>query len=220
MALVHQIIPVGPFVANCHVLADDATKTGVIIDPGDEPDAILEVVRDLGIRVTHLLHTHCHLDHISGTRKVKEETGGRILIHGDDKGLYDRLKVQYRQLLPLFGMRMPEAEEPLPVDERMQDGAKIPLGTLSLEVMATPGHTPGSCGFRLDTAKEKLLFTGDTLFARSIGRTDLEGGDMDQELESIRTRLLTLDADTRVFPGHGPETRIGVERRQNPFLQA
>lgn len=219
MALIHQIIPVGPFQANCSILADDASKTGVIIDPGDEPGRILDVVRDLGIRVTHLLHTHCHLDHITGTRAVKEATGAKILIHPKDKFLYDHLKEQYGSMVRLFGVSLAAADSPLPFDAKLSDGAEIPLGRHRLKVVHTPGHTPGSCSFLLEGEGERKLFTGDTLFAGSIGRTDLEGGDTEQELESIRTRLLTLDPETPVFPGHGPQTRIGVEREQNPWLR-
>lgn len=217
MALIHQVIPVGSFAANCHILADDAAKTGVIIDPGDEPDAILDVVRDLGIKVTHLLHTHCHLDHITGTRRVKEKTGAQILIHKSDEKLYRHLKQQHAGLMSMFGIPGADVDDPLPVDEHLKK--PMTFGAFEIDVIATPGHTPGSCCFLLKTPKDARLFSGDTLFARSIGRTDLEGGDMDQELASIRTHLLTLDADTRVFPGHGPETRIGVEKKHNPFLQ-
>jgi len=219
VALIHQIIPVGPFQANCSILADEASKAGVIIDPGDEPSRLLDIVRDLGIKVTHLLHTHCHLDHITGTRAVKEATGAKILIHPKDRFLYDHLKEQYASMVRLFGVSLPGGDGALPFDAKLSDGAQIPLGSHRLKVVHTPGHTPGSCSFLLEGEGERRLFTGDTLFAGSIGRTDLEGGDMDLELESIRTRLLTLDPETPVFPGHGPSTRIGLERSGNPWLQ-
>ena len=219
MAIVHQVIPLGVFQANCSILADEATRTAVIIDPGDEPRRILDVVRDLGVRVTHLLHTHCHLDHITGTRAVREGTGASILIHPKDRFLYEGLKEQYAATVKLFGVGLGEGEETLPADGKLKDGGTIPLGKSKIKVLHTPGHTPGSCSFLLEDPEGPRLFTGDTLFAGSIGRTDLEGGDTELELESIRSRLLTLDPDTPVFPGHGPSTRIGIERNQNPWLQ-
>ena len=219
MALVHQVIPVGVFQANCHVLADEDSRSAVLIDPGDEPERILDVVRDLGAKVTHLLHTHCHLDHITGTRKVKESTGAKILIHPKDRFLYDGLKEQYASMVRHFGAGLGEGQDALPMDGKLAEGASIPLGKSRIRVLHTPGHTPGSCSFLLEGPDGPRLFTGDTLFAGAIGRTDLEGGDTDLELESIKTRLLTLDPETVVFPGHGPSTRIGVERADNPGLQ-
>jgi glyoxylase-like metal-dependent hydrolase (beta-lactamase superfamily II) len=219
VAIVHQVIPVGVFQANCTILADDTSKTAVIIDPGDEPKRILDVVRDLGVRVTHLLHTHCHLDHITGTRAVREATGGSILIHPKDRFLYDGLKEQYASMVRLFGASLGDGEDALPANGKLAEGATIPLGKSKIKVLHTPGHTPGSCSFLLEAPDGPRLFTGDTLFAGSIGRTDLEGGDTELELESIKKRLMTLDPETPVFPGHGPSTRIGIEREQNPWLQ-
>ena len=219
MAIVHQVIPLGVFQANCSILADEATRTAVIIDPGDEPRRILDAIRDLGVRVTHLLHTHCHLDHITGTRAVREATGASILIHPKDRFLYEGLKEQYATTVKLFGVGLGEGEETLPADGKLKDGGTIPLGKSTIKILHTPGHTPGSCSFLLEDKEGPRLFTGDTLFAGSIGRTDLEGGDTELELDSIRNRLLTLASDTPVFPGHGPSTRIGIERESNPWLQ-
>lgn len=217
--LVHRAIPVGPFQCNCHILADEATGEGVVIDPGDEPSAILSVVRDLGIRVTSLVHTHCHLDHLIGTRKVREETGAKILIHRGDQWLYDHLKMQFEATMRLFGVRVGGPDEPLPVDGYLEDGGVVKFGSQELQVLHTPGHTPGSCSLLLEDRRQRRVFSGDTLFAGSIGRTDLWAGNLDQELESIRTRLFALDPDTVVYPGHGPETTIRGEREGNPFLQ-
>lgn len=219
MAILHQVIPVGAFQANCNLLADEESKTAIIIDPGDEPRRILDEVRNLGARVTHLLHTHCHLDHITGTRAVREATGASILIHPKDRFLYDGLKEQYGSMVRLFGLGLGEGEDPLPADGKLAEGASIPLGKSKITVLHTPGHTPGSCSFLLEDKDGPRLFTGDTLFAGAIGRTDLEGGDMDLELESIRSRLLTLNPETPVFPGHGPSTTIGRELKSNPWLQ-
>ncbi len=216
--LIHRSLAVGAFQCNCHILADDATKEAVIVDPGDEAPAILEHVKDLGVTVKALVHTHCHLDHITGTRAVREATGGRILIHEGDRWLYENLKEQYGETMRLFGLNVGRGHEPLPIDETLQHGGTIRFGAFSLAVIHTPGHTPGSCCFALEDRKERRLFSGDTLFAGSIGRTDLWGGNMDQELASIRERLFKLPDETVVLPGHGPETRIGEEKRENPFL--
>ncbi|MBV8880009.1 MAG: MBL fold metallo-hydrolase [Planctomycetaceae bacterium] len=205
--MIHQILAVGPLQCNCHILADEASKEAIIVDPGDDPEEILRRVK--GYTVRALLHTHCHFDHMTGTRRVAEATGAEILIHQADKAYYDSLAGQYR----MFGMPRP-VEDPLPVKRFLKDGDRIDFGKHGLEVIHTPGHTQGSCCFH---AEGKLL-SGDTLFQRSIGRTDLPGGNAGQELDSIRKRLFTLDPETIVYPGHGPETQIGEERAENPFL--
>lgn len=216
--LIHESLAVGPFQCNCHILADEETKEALIVDPGDEPDRIVKAVKDLGVRVTGLVHTHCHLDHITATRRLREETGAPILIHEADRWLYENLKMQFDLTLRLFGVRA-GGDDPLPVDRYLAHGEQVSFGNHRLKVIHTPGHTPGSCCFSLQDRKERRLFSGDTLFAGSIGRTDLWGGDMEQELSSIRERLFALPEDTVVYPGHGPETRIGTEKRENPFLQ-
>lgn len=211
--MIHEAIVVGPFACNCHILADEETKEAVIIDPGDQPEGILDVVRDLGATVKTLLHTHCHLDHITGTRKVKEETGAKIIIHEADRGLYENLKEQYAGTFKLFGFNLGTGAEPLPVDATLADGDEIAVGKQKIRVMHTPGHTPGSCCFHAGD----VLFSGDTLFRGSIGRTDLWGGDADQEIASIRGKIFALDKDTIVYPGHGPATRVAIEKKTNPF---
>ncbi|HZE98011.1 MAG TPA: MBL fold metallo-hydrolase [Planctomycetota bacterium] len=205
--MIHQAVAVGPLQCNCHILVDEASKEAVIIDPGDDADEILRRVK--GYKVLALLHTHCHFDHMTGTRKVAEATGAEILIHKSDKEYYDSLAGQYR----MFGMPRP-VDDPLPVKRFLKDGEQIEFGKHAVKVIHTPGHTQGSCCFHA----EGLLISGDTLFNRSIGRTDLPGGNAAQELESIRKRLFTLDPETDVFPGHGPQTTIGEERAENPFL--
>jgi glyoxylase-like metal-dependent hydrolase (beta-lactamase superfamily II) len=205
--MIHQAVAVGPLQCNCHILADKATKEAVVVDPGDDADEILRRVK--GYKVLALLHTHCHFDHMTATRKVAEATGAEILIHKSDKALYDALAAQY----DLFRMgRKPD--DPLPVKRFLKEGDKIGFGKHALKVLHTPGHTEGSCCFHLDG----MLFSGDTLFCRSIGRTDLPGGNAEQEAESIRTKLYTLDPETVVFPGHGGETKIEEERAENPFV--
>jgi len=205
--MIHRAVAVGPLQCNCHILADKASKEAVIVDPGDDADEILRRVE--GYTVRALLHTHCHFDHMTGTRQVAEATGAEILIHKADKEYYDSLAGQYR----MFGMPR-SVDDPLPVKRFLKDGEKIDFGKHALKVIHTPGHTQGSCCFHT----EGLLLSGDTLFQRSIGRTDLPGGNMEEELDSIRKRLFTLDPETAVFPGHGPETRISEERAENPFF--
>ena len=210
--LVHHAVTVGPLACNCHLLADEATKEAVIIDPGDDAGKILKLAR--GLNVVSILHTHCHFDHMTATRAVKEATGGEILIHKADKAYYDNLAGQLETFGMMFGEKFGKAEDPLPVARFLKDGEKISFGRHALRVIHTPGHTEGSCSFHL----EGRVFSGDTLFHRSIGRTDFPGGNFDQELDSIRKKLFTLDPETIVFPGHGQETRIDEERSENPFL--
>jgi len=205
--MIHQAVAVGPLQCNCHILADEASKEAIIVDPGDDPDEILKRVK--GYTVRALLHTHCHFDHMTGTRKVAEATGAEILIHKADKEYYDSLAGQYQ----MFGMPR-KVEDPLPVKRFLKDGDKIDFGKHAIKVIHTPGHTEGSCCFHA----EGLLLSGDTLFNRSIGRTDLPGGNAEEELASIRTKLFTLDPETAVFPGHGPKTSIADERAENPFF--
>lgn len=208
--MIHESLVVGAFQCNCHILADEKTKEAVVVDPGDKACEILAALKSLGVTVKYLLHTHAHLDHVMGTRAVHEKTDGMILLHPADAPLYAMISKQ----AAMFGFT---ADDPHAVDEPLKDGQTIAFGKHTMTVLHTPGHTPGSCCFRLDAGR-RLLFSGDTLFARSIGRTDLWGGDFDAEIASIRSKILALDDDTVVYPGHGPETRVGEERKKNPFL--
>lgn len=208
--MIHEITVVGPFMCNCSILACEKTKEAVIIDPGDEPKRILDVVRSLGVKVKYLIHTHAHLDHIIATGDVKRETGSQVALHEGDQWLYDNLEKQART----FGF---DAAPPPKIDLYIKDGDQIKFGEHSLKVIHTPGHTPGSVCFSIDG--DETVFTGDTLFCRSIGRTDLWGGSYEQILDSIRIKLLALDNDALVYPGHGPTTHIGDEKKKNPFLR-
>jgi glyoxylase-like metal-dependent hydrolase (beta-lactamase superfamily II) len=212
--MIHDVVAVGPLRCNCHILADESTGEAVIIDPGDDARAILERVK--GLKVKALLHTHCHFDHMTATRRVKEETGAPILIHRADKALYDALADQYGAFGALFGTRRGGVPEPLPADEFLEEGRSIPFGRHALRVLHTPGHTKGSCSFHL----EGHVWSGDTLFCRGIGRTDFPGGDFEEEAASIRTKLYALAPETVVWPGHGPETHIEEEKAENPFVPA
>jgi hydroxyacylglutathione hydrolase len=204
-----ETIPVGPLQCNCSIVVDEGTREAVVIDPGDEPDRILKVLEAAGVRLVALLHTHAHLDHITGTGEVAEVTGAPIRLHPADRPLYEALPKQ----AAFFGL---SAREPRPLDAPLSDGEVIRFGRSSLRAIHTPGHTPGSMCFVLE-GDEPLLFSGDTLFRRSIGRTDLSGGDTDAILASIREKLFTLPGGTPVICGHGPGTTIDEEKRLNPF---
>ncbi len=214
--MIVKTFPVGAFQCNCTILGDPSTGEAMVIDPGDEADKILKVLAELKLTAKYLLHTHAHLDHIGATRKVKEKNGGTIGLHKEDLFLYENMKMQGEFL----GMQV--KDDPLPVDHYLVQGDVIEWGRQRrIQVLHTPGHTPGSLCFfnKSDDSKEEMLFAGDTLFMGSIGRTDLWGGDYDLILSSIKTRLLNLSDTVQVVCGHGPMTTIGRERRANPFLQ-
>jgi hydroxyacylglutathione hydrolase len=210
--MIVTVVPVGALQCNCTILGDPASGEALVVDPGDEVEKILSALRRQGLRCTTILNTHAHIDHVGANHALKDAAGARVMLHEADLPLYDNLRMQSEWMGGLI-------PEPLraEVDGHVGQGDRVSAGVVSVEVLHTPGHTPGSICFRVD-GPDPLLLSGDTLFAGSIGRTDLWGGDFDQEIASIRTRLLTLDDRTRVIPGHGPQTTIGWERRRNPFL--
>jgi hydroxyacylglutathione hydrolase len=207
-----QTLPVGPLQCNCSILIDPETREALVIDPGGDPDRILMTLAREKARPVALVHTHAHFDHILGTADVARVTEAPIRLHEGDRPLYDGLTDQ----AAAFGFR---ASAPLPPGPSLFDGERIRFGKFELGVIHTPGHTPGSTSFVLEV-ESPTLFAGDTLFRRSIGRTDLWGGDTDQILASIRERLYTLPESTAVVCGHGPRTTIGEERRSNPFVRS
>ena len=209
--LLVETFPVGAFACNCTILGDSDSKQAVVIDPGGDVQRIGEVLMHHGLTVTSIIHTHAHIDHIFATRQVKETHGGNIGLHQEDLFLYDGIGMQ----AALFGW---QAESVLPVDRFLQDGDVLSLGRKQLLVIHTPGHTPGSICFHVPEAS--LLFSGDTLFQHSIGRTDLWGGDSKQIIHSIKTKLYKLDPATQVVPGHGPNTSVAEEAEKNPFVRA
>jgi hydroxyacylglutathione hydrolase len=215
--LLLETFPVGDFQCNCSVVACPDTKSAVVIDPGGEPERIDEVLRHYDVSVRWVVHTHAHLDHIAATRDVKERAGERgeatIALHRDDTFLYDG----FLQQAHMFGWQVRPV---LPVEHWLEHEERLDFGKLSAKVLHTPGHTPGSCCFHMEVDGRSVLFSGDTLFAGSIGRTDLPGGDYSTIEKSIKTRLYGLDRDTIVIPGHGPPTKIGDEARANPFVRA
>ena len=205
-----ETFPVGLLGCNCTVLADRSTGEAVVVDPGDDADRILALLSRSRLRVVALLHTHAHFDHVGATALLAKATGAPILLHQGDARLYAALPEQGRA----FGLPVGEAA---PVSRYLVEGERVPCGSGSLEVLHTPGHTPGSLCFRTD-GDSPVLFSGDTLFRRSVGRTDLWGGSTEDLLASIRTKLLTLPGDTPVITGHGDGTTIAEESRLNPFV--
>lgn len=206
-----ETFPVGPLQCNCTILGDPASGEAIVVDPGGDLETVLARLQRHNLRCKAIVNTHTHIDHVGANDALRAQTGARLMMHEADIVLYDHLAVQAEML----GLFPPPPRSP--VDEQIHQGDGVRAGALEVEVLHTPGHTPGSLCFYLPGAAP-LVVSGDTLFAGGIGRTDLWGGDYDQEIDSIRTRLLALDDHTRVIPGHGPETTIGRERRRNPFL--
>jgi glyoxylase-like metal-dependent hydrolase (beta-lactamase superfamily II) len=201
-------IVVGVFAENCWVIGSRRTREAIVIDPGDQPEEIVALARDLGVTVKLIVNSHAHVDHIMGVRGVQEATGAKFLLHPDDLGIARSMPQSASRFL---GYTPPPPPEP---DAPIADGDVVEVEGVRLQVIHTPGHTPGSVSYYT----EGLLFSGDTLFRDSIGRTDLPGGDYDQIMRSIIGRLLTLPDDTIVLPGHMQETRIDHERQANPFV--
>src|SRR5262245_4143906 len=200
---VRETFPVGPLQCNCTILGDPASGKALVIDPGDQGPEIVRRLAKRGLRAIALVHTHAHFDHVGATRHVAEATKAEIRLHQGDEPLYENLAMQGAA----FGFTF---DDVLPVSRWMTDGETIKAGGIEVEVLHTPGHTPGSVCFSL-AGSEPILFAGDTLFQGSIGQTDLWGGDSRLILRSIKPRLYGLPEETLVIPGHGPETTIGEE---------
>jgi hydroxyacylglutathione hydrolase len=211
MSMNLRTLTVGPVSCNCAIVACPETGDAAIIDPGGNADRILAEVRAMGVQVKCLLHTHGHFDHVLATREVAEATGAPVVIHGNDRSVYENLPHQGR----IFGF---DADRPPAPRQLLVGGETIAVGKLSATVIHTPGHTPGSVGFYFEA--DGILFSGDTLFAESIGRTDFPGGSFPAIVKSIQNKLYVLPPPTRVIPGHGGETTIGYERENNPFIRA
>ena len=204
-------VVVGLFQENCWIVGSRRRGEAVVIDPGDEPEEILALARDMGVKITRVLASHAHLDHIMAARDIVEATGAPFLLHAEDVGIAENMPLSARMWL---GHDVAPAPTP---DAFPVDGQDIEVAGVTLRVIHTPGHTPGSLS--LYAAEARLLFSGDTLFRESIGRTDLPGGNTETILASIRQRLYSLPDDTRVLPGHMQETTIGHEREHNPFVR-
>ncbi len=208
--MIHEILPVGPLQCNCSIIGDEASHEAMVIDPGDDVTDILSLVNKHGLTVKQIVITHAHIDHVGGAMKLKKQTGAPILLNQNDYTLLKMLDTQAAWL----GMLPPEKVH---IDGSITDADEVSVGSISGSVIHTPGHTEGSVCLYFP-AHEKLI-AGDTLFAGSIGRTDLPGGSFEKIISSLKDRVLALPDDTVVVPGHGPLTTIGEERESNPFLQ-
>jgi hydroxyacylglutathione hydrolase len=208
--MLHRIFPVGPLQCNCSIIGDEQSREAMVIDPGDQIQDILNILRQEKLTLKQIVITHAHIDHVGGAMKLKAATGAPILMNQNDQALLKMLDMQAAWV----GMAPPGAVQ---VDEAVADGRVLKVGPFSANVIHTPGHTEGS--ICLYFPEEKKLIAGDTLFAGSIGRTDLPGGSFEKIIRSLHTRVLALPDDTQVTPGHGSQTTIGNERETNPFLQ-
>jgi hydroxyacylglutathione hydrolase len=229
--LIHEVIPVGLLQCNCSILGDPESREAIVIDPGDEVDRILAILRRHDLKVRAIVSTHTHIDHVGGLAALHRATGAPVLIHEDDLALYRSLDMQAGWL----GIPTPEIVR---LPDFLKEGDTLRWGEFAAHVLHTPGHTPGSISLvvgssdaagpkpakessaaaRQRVSSESRLIAGDTLFQGSIGRTDLPGGSYPQIISSIREKLLVLPDETIVYPGHGDTTTIGEERESNPFL--
>jgi hydroxyacylglutathione hydrolase len=210
--MILETFAVGQLGCNCTIVADEATGDAIVVDGGDGVDDVVQRLEARGLRASLLVHTHAHIDHIADVGRLRELTGGRGLLHPGDLPLYHTLAVQAGWL------GLPRAPKVVDLDGDLLDGDRFKAGSIEIEVLHTPGHTPGSVCFAVSNGATTTLLTGDTLFAGSIGRWDLGGTSMEDIIGSIHGKLMDYDDTTPVIPGHGPFTTIGVERNSNPYL--
>ena len=206
MPLILQKLVVGELATNCYIVGSEITKEGLIIDSADEAGVILKAIGELKLKIKYIVLTHGHPDHFGALADLKKATGAQVLVHREDAEILELPPMVF------FGATFPQ---PPPADRQLEDRDTIELGDLKLKVIHTPGHTPGGICLLADS----ILFSGDTLFNNGIGRYDLPGGNYEKLMDSLHRRVLTLPEKTVVYPGHGPETTIGEEKRSNPYLE-
>jgi glyoxylase-like metal-dependent hydrolase (beta-lactamase superfamily II) len=207
--MILEMLTVGPFQENCYIIGDEQTGIGALVDPGDEAARIALAVEQTGLDIGQIIITHAHIDHVGAVAALADEYACPVLMHAEAEPMLQQLPTQAMMMGLRFG-KVPT------VDRHIEDEEVLEVGGLGLRSLYTPGHAPGHLAFYLED--EGLVLSGDALFAGSVGRTDLFGGNMDLLMRSINERLLTLPDETRVLSGHGPETTIGEERAHNPFL--
>lgn len=208
--MIHEILIVGPLQCNCSILGDETSGEAIVVDPGDDVSRIVKLLEKHRLTVKQIIVTHAHIDHIAGAQRLKQLTGAPVLYNQNDLPLVKMMDMQAGWL----GIPTPEVAAP---DTSLENGQKIAIQGIAGSILHTPGHTEGSICLYLP--QQKLLLAGDTLFAGSVGRTDLPGGNSRKLIQSIHESLLTLSDEVTVIPGHGPKTSIGAERDSNPFLQ-
>jgi hydroxyacylglutathione hydrolase len=208
--MIHEILPVGPLQCNCSIIGDETSREAMVIDPGDDISDLLAIIKKYNLTVKQIVITHAHIDHVGGAMKLRAITGAPILLNHNDYTLLKMLDLQ----ADWIGMQSPGKVE---IDHSLNEQDTVKAGSLIANVMHTPGHTEGS--ICLYFPAENKLIAGDTLFAGSIGRTDLPGGSFEKIMRSLHDKLLSLPDETAVVPGHGPLTSIGAERESNPFLK-
>jgi len=207
--MILKTLVVGPFASNCYIVGSESSKHGLIIDPGAEAKLILKTVNDLGLTISLILVTHAHIDHIGALAPVKESTGAKFAIHEAEAAA--SLGMFSRMLSSMTGGSFTQPPKP---DRLLKNGDPIGVADLKFTVLHTPGHSPGG----ISLYGHGILFSGDTLFNQGIGRTDFPGCSYEQIMNSIKNKLMILPDETIVYPGHGPSTTIGEEKRGNPFL--
>ena len=202
----HRVV--GPLACNCYVVGEEATRRAIVIDPGGDAEELAGEIVSRGLTITAIVATHAHFDHIIAAEQLRALTGAPFMLHDDDRPLLDWMQESGRLFLDV------ELPPPPEVDSSAKEGDRITAGAVELEVVHTPGHSPGS----ISLVAADGVFSGDTLFAGSIGRTDLPGGDSQALLGAVRSKLFALDESLIVYPGHGPTTTLGAERAENPFV--
>lgn len=210
--MIFETFPVGMLACNCTIIGDEESREAIVVDGGDGVSVVMAQLKRLRLHAKYLIHTHAHFDHIADVGGLREKTRAPALLHGADLMIYH----EQPRLARMFGL--PEIPEPVELDGDLADGDRFTIGRVNVEVLHTPGHTPGSVCFCVNTETETKLVTGDTLFAGGIGRWDLGGTSMEDIVSSIHRKLMDYADDTPVIPGHGAFTTIGIERATNPYL--